>query len=122
VKKQPFRDRAREKVSSAGEYRLKFERVESGHIKCYQRTTWEIDTATSGGNTRCRLLIEGQGYDLPLAEQDGPTAGALYWVEEELWLLPGEKLVLLVDQAQADCYAEMYGIGYWTETKEGIVT
>lgn len=121
MKKEPLRDRAGEKISSAGEYELKLERVERGKIVCYQRISWEIDKATSGGNTRCRLVIKGHGFDIPLAEQDAPAADTLYWFKENTWLYAGERIALIIDQAQAATQAEMNAIGYWTEDKEGIV-
>lgn len=120
AKKEPLRDRTKEKISSAGEYRLKLERVEADKIHCYQRISWEISKATSGGNTRCRLVIEGRGYDLPLSEQDAPAADTLYWYKENTWLYPGERITLIIDQAQADTDAEINGIGYWTPVSEGI--
>lgn len=121
MKKEPLRDRASEKISSAGEYRVKLGPVESDKINCYQRVSWEISQATSGGNTRCRLVIEGHGYDLPLSEQDAPAANTLYWYKESTWLYPGERLTLIIDQAQADTDAEINAIGYWTPASEGIV-
>ena len=121
AKKEGLRDRTSEKVSSAGLYRLKLEQVEAGKINCYQRISWEIDKATSGGNTRCRLVIEGGGADIPLSEQDAPAADTLYWYKETTWTYPGERIVLVIDHAQADTLAEINAIGYWTEEKEGIV-
>jgi hypothetical protein len=121
AKKVPLRDRAKDKLSSAGLWTLELERVEVGKINCYQRISWEISLATSGGNTRCRLVIKGHGYDVPLAEQDAPAADTLYWYKDPTWLYAGERLALIVDQAQAATVAEINAIGYWTEDKEGIV-
>jgi hypothetical protein len=121
AKKSPLRDRKAELIASAGVARVRLERTEPDKLVCYQRISWEIDKATSGGNTRCRLVIEGRGYDLPIAEQSVPTAGVLYWYEESVWLVPGEKICLIVDQAQASTNADLHGIGYWRERDEGVV-
>lgn len=121
AKKAPLRDRAKELISSAEEYELKLERVEAGKINCYQRITWEISKATSGGNTRCRLVIKDQGYNTPLIEQDAPAADTLYYLDMPIWLYPGEQIALEIDQAQASTIAEMNGIGYWVPEAEGIV-
>ncbi len=121
MKKEPLRDRNDEKISSAGEHRLKLEQVERDKINCYQRISWEISQATSGGNTRCRLVIEKKGYDVPLSEEDAPAANTLYWYKDPVWLYPGETIVLIIDQAQADTDAEINAIGYWVPSSEGIV-
>ena len=120
AKKAPLRDRAKETIADAGLHELKLERVEAGHLDCYQRISWEISLATSGGNTRCRLVIKGQGYDIPLAESDAPVADTLYWYKEPTWLYPGERIALIIDQAQAATVAEMNAIGYWVPESEGI--
>ena len=120
AKKSPLRDRTKLLISDAGEYELELERVEASKLNCYQRISWEIDKATSGGNTRCRLVIKGHGYYIPLSEQDAPAADTLYWYKESTWLYPGERIALIVDQAQASTIAEMNAIGYWVPESEGI--
>lgn len=120
AKKEPFRHLNVETVSSAGEAEIALEKVERGFIYCYQRISWEISSATSGGNTRCRLLIKGVGYDLPLAEQDVPVANVLYWFEIPTWLREQEYIALEIDQAQASCVAKVHGIGYYVKSEEGV--
>jgi len=122
ARKNALRLRYKEVFTSAALQTLKSEPVEFDMIYCIQQVAWEIDKATSGGNTRCRLYIEGHGYKHNLAEQDGPTAAALYTYTKVVYLTPGERLSLDIDQAQASTTAEMHLTGYWTEQKEGIVT
>jgi len=119
--KNALRLRAKKVFAAAGLQTLLSEYVESGKIYCVQQVAWEINLATSGGNTRCRLYIEGHGYKHYLAEQDAPTADKLYWYKEPVWLVPRERLALDIDQAQASTTAEMNMTGYWTELKGGIV-
>ena len=98
------------------------EKVKDGRIYCIQQVAWEIDVATSGGNTRCRLYIEGHGYKHYISEQDGPTAGTLYEYKIPLWLIPGERLALDIDNTGTSTTAEMHLTGYWIKFEEGIVT
>ena len=119
--KNALRLRPRKLFASAGLQTLYSDYVERGQIYCFQQVAWEIDKATSGGNTRCRLYIEGHGYKHYLAGQDAPSADTLYWYKEPAWLIPGERLALDIDQGQASTTAEMDITGYWTEFKEGIV-
>ena len=120
MKKEALRLRIVNTISSAGLADVKSDRVKQGKIYCLQVTTWEIDKATSGGNTRCRLFIDGHGYKHYFGEQDGPSANTLYWWKEPIWLVPGEALGLEVDQAQASTAVNMYATGYWVQAGEGI--
>jgi len=120
--KNALRLRSRKVFASAALQTLYSDYVESGQIYCFQQVAWEIDKATSEGNTRCRLYIEGHGYKHFLAGQDAPTADTLYWYKEPVWLIPRERLALEIDQGQDSTTAEMDITGYWTELKEGIVT
>jgi len=121
ARKNALRLRAREVFSSAGLATLYSEVVPAGKVYCIQHTAWEIDKATSGGNTRCRLYIDGHGYKHYIAGQDAPSADTLYWWQHPIWLIQGERLALDIDQAQASTTAEMDMSGYWTEQGEGIV-
>lgn len=121
ARKDALRLRAKELFSSAGLRTLYSERVEPGKMWCVDHTAWEIDKATSGGNTRCRLYIDGHGYKHNIEEQDAPAADTLYTYADPIWLIPGERLALDIDQAQASTTAEMVMTGYWIELKEGIV-
>jgi len=118
--KNALRLRAKKTFASAGLQTLYSERVEQSFIYCFQQVSWEIDKATAGGNTRCRLYIGGRGYKLNLDEQDGPTANQLYTYNEHVWLIAGERLALDIDEGQASTTAEMNIAGYYTESKEGI--
>ena len=120
AKKYALRDRVVELFSSAAKVQLTTEPVEQGKIYCYQQVAWEIDKALSGGNTRARLYIEGHGYNHNLEEQDAPTADTLWTYSDDVWLTPGERLVLELDQAQASTTAEMHITGYYTDFVEGI--
>ncbi len=108
--------------ASAALQTLMSDRVPGDQTCCLQQVTWEISKATSGGNTRCRLYLEGHGYKHYLAGQDGPTAAKLYTYTKVVYLVPGEQLALDIDQGQAGNIVGMYLTGYFTERKEGIVT
>lgn len=119
--KSALRLRSKKKFASSGLQTLYSDPVEHDKIYCFQQIAWEIDLATSGGNTRVRLYIDGHGYKHDLEEQDAPTANELYTYDTPVWLIPGEKLAIDIDQAQADTTAQMEMLGYWTEQKEGVV-
>lgn len=80
---------------------------------CLQSIAWEINLATSGGNTRCRLYVDrGAGEKHFLDEQLTPVADWLYTRSENDYLYPGERLVLEIDEAQASTTAKMDVSGY----------
>jgi len=97
------------------------ERVREGELVCVQRLAWEIDKATSGGNTRVRIYIDRDGARWVIAEQDGPTADTIYTVVDPFWLTPGERIALEIDQAQASTLAQMWATGYFTDFPEGFI-
>ena len=119
--KNALRLRAKEVFSAAELQTLFSDRVEHGFIYCIQQVAWEIDKATSGGNTRVRLYIDGRGYKHNIEEQDAPVADTLYTYPYPIWLIPGERLAIDIDQAQASTTASMILTGYSSELKEGIV-
>jgi len=119
ARKDSLRLRYVETISSAGLYSLKSEPVETGYLYCIEHTAWEISLATSGGNTRCRLYIEGHGYKHYIAEQNIPAANRLYTWSKNEFLHQGERLVLDIDQAQATTVAQMLLLGYKEEIKVG---
>jgi len=85
---------------------------------CIDHTAWEIDKATSGGSTRCRLYIDGHGYKHSIAEQDAPAADTLYTWSKNEYLYPGERLALDIDQGQAATTVNMCMTGYREEIKD----
>lgn len=117
ARKDALRLRAKELFASAALQTLYSERVEPGEMWCIDHTAWEIDKATSGGNTRCRLYIDGHGYKHNIAEQDAPAANTLYTWSKNEYLYPGERLALDIDQGQASTTAEMCLTGYREEIK-----
>ena len=121
AKKMALREREVATVNSGAVGRVRLPQIHPIKIYCYQRISWEISLATALGNTRCRLVIEGHGYDLPIAEQQAPVANTLYWIHDPVWLYTDERLTLLIDQPQDSTVVNLHGIGYWVEEKEGIV-
>lgn len=113
--KDALRLRYVETISDAGLATVESDRVKSGRIWAMEHVAWEIDKATSGGNTRCRLYIKGHGYKHDIAEQDAPAADTLYTWSKDEHLFPGESLALDIDQAQASTVAQMEISGYQEE-------
>ncbi len=120
MKKEALRLRKVATISGAGLASVAFDCTEIGKIYCLQIISWEIDKATSGGNTRCRLFIDGHGYKHYFGEQDGPVADTLYWWKEPVWLYEGEAVALEVDQAQAATAVNMYALGYSVPEEAGV--
>ncbi len=106
------------KTPSAALHTIYSDRVGSGRAECFQQISWEIDKATSGGNTRARLYIEGHGYKHFIEEQDTPAADTLYTYSEPLYLFEGERLALEIDEAQNATKVQLFGTGYWFSIKE----
>lgn len=121
ARKSALRERAKKTTGSAGLVSVYTELVKPGKIYCVQQLAWTVDKTMSGGNTRVRLYIDGHGYNHLLEEQDAPVADTIYSYSEPVWLVPGERLGLELDQAQATTTVEIILTGYWTEFSEGIV-
>jgi len=121
AKKNALRLHNSKTFASAGLVTLETDPTPDNMTYCLQRMAWEINKATSGGNTRARLYIKGHGYKHNLAEQDAPVADARYWDADPIWLVPGESLALDIDQAQAATVASLDCTGYWTDFVEGVV-
>ena len=99
--------------SGAGVQRLLSTPVPEREWWCLRAIAWEINKATSGGNTRARLYVDrGAGQRHYLDEQLTPTADWLYTRSEDDWLWPGERLGLEVDQGQASTIVKLYAGGY----------
>lgn len=122
AKKNPLRVRGIGTFLAAGLATLPAEQVPPDTIWCVQRLTFEGSMVTALGNLRARVYIAGHGYNLYLAEQLAPAANVLYWMTDDFWLIPGERVCLEWDQAQAGTVLQMHLIGYWHDLKEGIVT
>lgn len=120
VIKSAIRQRVKTSISSAGLAEVKARPVREGLIYCYQKITWELDKAPSGGNIRVRLYIEGHGYNHYIEGWDNPAADTLYVYDDPTWLIPLERLCLEVDQAQASTWVNMHLTGYYTDFKGGI--
>ncbi len=98
--------------ASAGLQTLRSDPVPQGQIWCLESIAWEIDTVLSGGNTRCRLYVDGHGEKIDLEEQKTPAADNLYTYADVQYLYAGERLALDLDQAQASTTARMKAVGY----------
>lgn len=122
AKKYAFRLREKKTFASAGLATVYSDIVPSGQLWCIQLLSAEGSSTTSGGNTRCRAYIDGHGYKHWLAEQDAPALATLYWRAESFWMIPGERIAVDWDEAQAATTVELQAMGYWTEVEEGVVT
>jgi hypothetical protein len=116
-RKNALRIRIAELITSAGLATIHTDRVPPGEMWCIEHTAWEIAKATSGGNTRCRLYVDGHGYKHNIAEQDAPAADTLYTWSKNEYLYPGERWALDIDEAQASTTVEMHLSGYREEIK-----
>lgn len=104
--------------ASSGLQKLETDLVPRGVVWCLESIAWEINKATSGGNTRCRLYIaRGAGEKHFIDEQLNPVADWLYTRNETDYLHEGERLVLEIDQAQAATMAKMDICGYREEAE-----
>ena len=106
--------------TGAGLAYLYSERVREGELVCVQRLAWEIDKATSGGNTRVRIYIDRDGARWVIAEEDWPIADTIYTVVAPFWLVPGERICIEIDEAQASTQAQLWATGYFTDFPEGF--
>ena len=70
-------------------------------------------------STKAEVLIAGHGYDHPLYEQKSPTADTLYWLDRELWLYPGERLIVRWTGCTAADKLAVYLSGYFQKRSGG---
>jgi len=122
AERHPYRGRAGPTPFVAGLAVLQSEPVAWNTIRCVQRLAFEGSLVTLGGNTRVRVYIDRHGYNHYLAEQAAPAANTLYWMTDDIFLIPGERLCVEWDQAQAGTVLEMFMIGYWHDIDPGILT
>ncbi|KKM85335.1 hypothetical protein LCGC14_1290020 [marine sediment metagenome] len=115
ARKDGLRLRPNKIFASAALQTLYSDSVPRGLTWCFQQVAWTIDKATSGGNTRARLYIDGPAWKHYLEEQDAPVADTLYTYSEKVFLYPGERLALEIDQGQANTFADMSISGYRLE-------
>lgn len=116
--KDGLRLRPEKLFASSGLQTLYTGKVPRGIRWCLESIAWEINKATSGGNTRCRLYIDrGAGDKHFLDEELVPTADWLYTRNESDFLYEGERLALEIDQGQASTTAKMDIAGYREEDK-----
>jgi len=120
ARKNALRDRLVKVLTSAALGVVEADPVELDKIYCYQRVTWEIDKRPKNGNARVRMYIAGHGYNHDLREWAPVVANRLYGYPWPVWLIPGERLALEVDQAQATTTVRVYITGYWTDQAEGM--
>jgi len=121
AKKRALRLREVVVASAAGMLTVRTDPVPADEIWCIQHLTVEGSLAPASGNTRSRVYIDRQGYRHYLAEQDAPAANTLYWLDDPVWLIPGERIAAEWDQAQNTTRLEMIGTGYTTDAVEGVV-
>ncbi len=88
---------------------VKSEVVPQGELWCLQNISYENETGASG---TFRRYIEGHGYNHYVAELQGPGAAELITFEGELWLLPGERLVIRQASVSASDILSLYALGY----------
>ena len=105
-------------IASAGVATVYGDHVKPGWLHCIEHISWEINLATSSGNTRCRLFIDRGGARDYLEEQAAPAANNLYTYNEKQWLGEGERVGLEIDQAQASTTLKGLIRGYRQEAKE----
>jgi len=118
AKKQPLRIHEVTTIASAGLGTIRTVRVPEGQLWYVQRVAFEGSSATSGGNTRARAYIGGHGPCFYIFEQDAPTAAALYWEDDPLWLWPGEWIAMEWDAAQASAVLNLYVYGFLVSIEE----
>ena len=117
AQKQSLRLHYTDTKSGAGLQTLRSDPVPAGELWCIQRHSYEGSAATSSGNTRARVHIEGHGYKHYISDKNEPTAALLYWDDAAVWLTEGERLVLEWDQAADGNKLDLYLDGYREEIK-----
>jgi hypothetical protein len=104
--------RIRENFVCAGsltyEY-LKTDIVPPGELWCLQHIAYENETSAKG---TFRRYIERGDYNHYLAEVQGPGAAELITWDGELWLIPGDRLVIRQGAPDANDILALYATGY----------
>ncbi len=109
---QSLRIRKQVKASVAGLVKVQSDVVPPGELWHIRRFSYESSSATSGGNTRARAVIDADGFTTQIAEQFNPSADTLYVDDQEFDMIEGERLVIESDQAQASALLKLSAIGY----------
>ena len=102
-------------VASGGTYDyLKSDIVPPGELWCLQGCQYENETGARG---TFRRYIEGHGYNHYIAEHLSPGAAELIVSEKDIYLMPGERLVVRQASCSASDVLALYSQGYKVHSK-----
>ncbi len=109
AEKMPIRIRERKVVVATDFEYVKSDIVPPGEIWCLQGIAYENETGARG---TFRRYIEGHGYNHYLTEHQSPGLAELIFTDEELYLIPGERLVIRQASCTAGDVLALYAHGY----------
>ena len=109
AQKMPIRIDKHEKAAGGAYDYVKTELVPQGEIWCLQNIAYENETGARG---TFRRYVEGHGFNLYLWEVQGPGAAELISSSEELFLIPGERLVIRQETCTLNDILSLYAVGY----------
>lgn len=103
--------RIRERAIAAGDTYdyVKSKAVPPGEIWCLQGIAYENETGARG---TFRRYLEGHGYNHYVAEHQTPGAAELIFTDKEIYLIPGERLVIRQASCTASDELALYAHGY----------
>jgi len=109
AEKMPIRIRKSAVAPGTTDVTVKTDIVPPGEIWCLQGQAYENEGVGTG---RFRRYIEGHGYNHYLGEQTTVAAKAIYSTADILYLIPGERLVLICTAPTAADVIALYAHGY----------
>jgi len=118
--KRAFREARKKLFADAGLVTLAFNDVPAGTVRCVQHVSVKTDLALSGGNDQIMVVVAGHGEDDPITDQITPVANDTYWYDQPFWLVPGERLEVELDEAQAATTVTAIIRGYDLPVSEGV--
>ncbi len=113
AQKMPIRIRERKTVVNETLEYVKSEIVPNGQLWCLQGTAYENE---SGARGTFRRYIEGRGYSHYVAEHQSPGAAELIFTDQEIYLLPGERLVIQQASCTAGDILALYAHGFMVQS------
>ncbi len=114
AEKMPIRIRESKVAPGTVDVEVKTDIVPPGEIWCLQGQAYENEGVGTGRFIR---YIEGHGYNHYLGEQTTVVAKAIYSTADLLYLIPGEREVLVCTAPTLNDVIALYAHGYKVHSK-----
>lgn len=112
--REDWKERLEETSDGSATFTLKHDPVPWGERYCVQRVAVQDEDSDF---TELRIVVVRAAYDHVLEQQLSPVAATWYWMEDPVWLIPGEYLAVRMDGTTSGDKVKAHITGYKEEWK-----